>query len=103
MRNVMRNSRNVQTLRPAWNVVAPRSSERLIGCRQHLGGHEFVEADAAAADMALAAFEGARHARQGVLHDPDVPTVLDCAACLPRRSEPADRPRTPHARIRRSI
>src|SRR5262249_57714739 len=50
--------------------------------------------------MALAAFERAGHARQGVLHDPDITSVLNCASCLPRLREPADRPWSPDTRIR---
>ncbi len=44
---------------------------------------EFVEADAAAADMAFATFEGTGQARQGVLHNPHIAVVLNCAAWSP--------------------
>src|SRR5262245_60838469 len=79
---------------------ALRSSERLVGRGQYLRGHEFVEARAATADMALATFEGAGHTRQRVLHDPDIPSVLDYAASLPWSFKSANRPRSPDTRIR---
>src|SRR5215510_2078791 len=101
MRNVMRDSGGLQATIQAWNARAMRSSERLVGRRQYLLGSELVKTYAAAEDMAFATFEGARHAGQGVLHNPDVAPVLDCAACVPRRRKSANRPRTPHAWIRR--
>src|SRR5512143_4020550 len=72
-----------------------RSSEGLVDSRQHLLGHEFVEARAAAADMALATFEGAGHARQRILHNPDITAILDRAAGRPRCCKSADRPGSP--------
>ena len=65
-------------------------------------GVKFVEARAAAADIALATFEGAGHARQRILHDPDIAAVLNRAARRPRCCESADRPRSPDAWIRRA-
>src|SRR5262245_29975476 len=102
MRNVMRDSGRVKAaVRQAWNERAVRSSERLVGRRQDLRRRELVETHAAAADVAFAAFEGARHAGQGVLYNPDIAAVLDCAAFVPRGREPTNRPRTPHAWVRR--
>ena len=69
----------------AAQCVVQWSGERLVDCRYHLLGLELVETNAAAADVAFAALEGARHARQRILHDPDIALVLDGAARLPRR------------------
>src|SRR5262245_4289015 len=102
MRNVMRDSGGLQAAIQAWNGRAVRSSERLVGRGQYLCRRELVETYAAAADMPFAALEGARHAGQRVLHYPDIATVLDCAACVPRSRKAANRPRAPHAWIRRS-
>ena len=75
--------------------------QRLIGGGQHLLGAQFLQADAFAADMPLAALEGAGQARQRILHDPDVAAILDRAARLPRRVHAADRPGSPDAGIGR--
>ncbi len=85
--------------RAAQCAVQCGSGERLVDCRHHLLGLELVETNAAAADVAFAAFEGARHARQGILHDPDIALVLDGAARLPWRRQSANRPWSPDARV----
>src|SRR6188508_2194177 len=75
------------------------SGERLVDGCYYLLGLELIETGAAAVDVAFAAFEGARHARQGILHNPDIPLILDSATRLPRRCQPANRPRPPDARV----
>src|SRR6188508_1123494 len=77
------------------------SGERLVDSRYYLLGLELVETGAAAVDVAFAAFEGARHARQGILHHPNIALVLDGAARGPWCRKSANRPRSPDARIHR--
>src|SRR5262245_58982394 len=73
--------------------------ERLVDGRYYLLRLKFVETNAAAAYVAFAAFEGARHARQGILHDPDIALVLYGAARLPRSGKAANRPWAPDSRV----
>ena len=78
-------------------------TERLIHGREHLRNGEFIEALAAAVEMAFAAELLAGQARQGILHHPDVTATLDCAGVIPRPRKASHRPRADQSRAGRTV
>src|SRR5262249_61947938 len=56
-----------------------------------------------AVEPALATFELTRHARQRILHQPDIAAALDRAGGLPRPIKTTDRPGSPQTRISRTV